>query len=91
MTIVAGVEGRGRVEGCLARLLLPEALKPVGSLERELGRRSRSSSSVAARQDRLDRAESLDFPPETRAVPEGDWRVSPAPHALTRQIRQAVA
>ena len=86
MATVAGVEVRGPVEGRAGEILVPEALELVGSLERELGpRREELLERRRERQARLDRGESLDFLPETRAVREGDWRVSPAPDDLRRR------
>src|ERR1700742_2302250 len=68
-------------------ILSPDALEFVAALQREFG--SRRSELLAARAERRARlasgAESLGFLAGTAAVREGDWRVEPAPAALTQR------
>jgi malate synthase len=66
-----------------AQLLSDDALALVARLQAELGpRRAELLAARAARQERLDAGERLDFLPETRAIREGEWRVAPAPADL---------
>jgi malate synthase len=66
-----------------ARVLTPDALAFVGSLEREFGEVRRQL--LAARLERWDRVAKgadLGFLPETASVRADDWRVAPAPPDL---------
>jgi malate synthase len=64
-------------------VLTPDALALVAALEAEFGgARAELLAARAERQERLLAGELPDFLPGTRAVREGDWRVSPAPADL---------
>ena len=66
-----------------AHLLSDDALALVARLQRELGpRRAELLAARAARQERLNAGERLDFLPETKAIREGEWRVASAPADL---------
>ena len=66
-----------------AHLLSDDALALVARLQRELGpRRAELLAARAARQERLNAGERLDFLPETTAIREGEWRVASAPADL---------
>jgi malate synthase len=66
-----------------ARVLTPEALDLVAALEREFGeRRAELLRARAERQERLSAGELPGFLDETRAVREGNWRVTLAPADL---------
>jgi malate synthase len=66
-----------------AHLLSDDALALVARLQRELGpRRAELLAARAARQERLNAGERLDFLPETREIREGEWRVAAAPADL---------
>ncbi|HEX7525274.1 MAG TPA: hypothetical protein VF327_03145, partial [Gaiellaceae bacterium] len=65
-------------------VLTPDAIEFLQLLQRELGSgREEILAARAARAQRLRDGELPDFLEETRAVREGDWRVSPAPADLT--------
>jgi malate synthase len=81
-----GIELLGPIEGRFGEILTPAALALVGELERELGAtRAALLRRRDERQAALDGGGRLDFLPETRAVREGDWTVSPAPKDLRRR------
>ncbi|MEM8786415.1 MAG: malate synthase A, partial [Pseudomonadota bacterium] len=64
-------------------ILTADALTFVADLHRRF--ESRRQEVLAARealQARLDAGETLDFPPETASIREGDWRVAPLPDDL---------
>ena len=78
-----GVEVRGEVTSAFAEILTPEALAFVAKLHRTFERRRREA--LARREERqaaLDRGETLDFLPETKAIREGDWTCAPIPPDL---------
>src|SRR6202789_3184561 len=78
-----GVELRGAMEPGFERILSAEALGFLAQLERKFGpERQRLLGLRATRQEALDRGEKPDFPPETRAIREGDWTVAPLPKDL---------
>ncbi len=63
-------------------LTLP-ALELLAKLHRAYEpRRQQLLAARAARAKRLDAGEQLDFPSETRAIREGDWKIAPLPKAL---------
>jgi malate synthase len=64
-------------------VLTPAALELVAALQREFGaRREQLLRARAERQVRISAGELPGFLEETRAIREGDWRVSPVPHDL---------
>ena len=78
--VAAGVAVRAPDEG---GVLTPEALELVAALEREFGeRRAEVLRARAARQERIAAGELPAFLEETRAIREGEWRVSPVPADL---------
>ena len=80
---VAGVEVRGPLEERFDEVLTAPALELLATLHRELdGRRRELLQARQARQAELDAGGTLDFPPATRAVREGHWRVAPPPPDL---------
>ncbi|MBX3693768.1 MAG: malate synthase A [Steroidobacteraceae bacterium] len=77
------LEITAKVSPAQGEILTPEALAFIAALS------ARFAPQVAAvlaareaRQRRLDAGELPDFPPETRAIREGDWRVAPIPADL---------
>ena len=74
------IEIRGAADD---RILTPAALDFVQTLEQALGSRRRELLAVRGeRWQRLQAGELPDFPGETGAIREGDWRVPPAPADL---------
>jgi malate synthase len=83
MSAVTELEIVGPVAPERAHLLSDDALALVARLQRELGpRRTELLAARAARQERLNAGERLDFLPETKAIREGEWRVASAPADL---------
>lgn len=76
-----GVTVIGTAEGRRRSLLTPEALAFLGALERRFGpARRHLIETRAERQARLDAgAEQLDFPAETAAIREAEWKIAPPP------------
>lgn len=65
------------------RILTPEALTFVASLEKQFGaRRHELLQKRIARQARLDAGEMPDFLPETAEIRNSDWQVAPIPADL---------
>jgi malate synthase len=81
--MVEGVEIRGRVQGAHGAILSDEALTFLAQLHRlyEPTRRSLLKAR-AERQQWWAAGNAIDFPPETRAIRDGDWTVRPAPADL---------
>jgi malate synthase len=78
--IVPGVVMRGKISPGYDRILTPEALTLVASLERRFGAdRKRLLLAREERQGRLDRGELPGFLPETEHIRRGNWHVPPAP------------
>ena len=80
---VAGVELRGRMLPGYETILTDEALAFLADLHRLYEPTRRSL--LRARDERqrwLDAGNKLDFPPETRAVRMGDWKISGTPADL---------
>ena len=72
------IEVRGAKEGRAAEILTPEALDFLAGLHRKFdGRRRELLAARAERQKRFDAGELPDFLESTKAIREGDWRVSP--------------
>jgi malate synthase len=70
------------VEGA-ERILTPEALDFVATLQREFGgRRDQLLAARRKRREEVGRTGRLDFLPGTEAVRNGDWTVAPAPKDL---------
>jgi malate synthase len=66
-----------------SEILTPEALRFLGELEGRFGaRRKELLARRIERQRELDAGRNPGFLPETRAVREGLWKVSPIPHGL---------
>ena len=64
-------------------ILTPPALELVAKLHRSFQpRRKTLLAARAERAKRLDAGERPDFPAETKAVREGDWKIAPIPQAL---------
>lgn len=83
MSAATEIEIVGPVAPERAHLLSDDALALVARLQRELGpRRTELLAARAARQERLNAGERLDFLPETREIRDGEWRVAPAPADL---------
>jgi malate synthase len=71
-----------QVEGA-ERILTPEALDFVATLQREFGdRRDQLLAARRQRREEVGRTGRLDFLPGTEAVRNGDWTVAPAPEDL---------
>lgn len=78
-----GVEVLGPVNDEQREILSPEALAFFARLHREFNpRRLELLEARRGRQADIDAGERPDFPPETQAVREGDWRVLPVPEDL---------
>src|SRR5919108_2034444 len=78
-----GVEIRGPARDTYPAILSDEALALVAELQRELGpTREALLRRRAERQAELDAGALPDFPAETAAAREGDWRVAPVPDEL---------
>ena len=83
LTLPRGVELAGPVTPACERVLTPEALAFLADLQRTFGsEREGLLQRRHERQARLDAGELPDFLPETKAIREGDWQVSPPPPAL---------
>src|ERR671931_2456980 len=83
MAEAAGVEVHGPAREAFGHILTPEALDFVATLHREL--RSTRADLLARRSRRQAEFEAgalPDFPPDTAAVRDGDWRVAPLPADL---------
>ncbi len=77
-SIQATVLGRVRPE--FAQILTPDALAFVAKLQRKFGaRRGTLLENRAARQREFDSGALPDFLPETKAIREKEWRVTPQP------------
>jgi len=78
-----GVEIRGPLKPGYEKILTPEAIAFVASLERRFGaERQRLLALRAATQAKLDAGWRPDFPAETRAIRDADWTVAPLPADL---------
>ncbi|HEV2162791.1 MAG TPA: malate synthase A [Stellaceae bacterium] len=78
-----GVEIRGPLKPGYEKILTPEAIAFVASLERRFGaERQRLLALRAATQAKLDAGWRPDFPAETRAIRNADWTVAPLPADL---------
>ena len=78
-----GVAVSGAMPPVYERVLTPEAIAFVASLERKFGaERRRLLDRRADIQHRLDAGWKLDFPTETKAIRDADWRVAPIPRDI---------
>jgi malate synthase len=83
MAGAAGVEVHGPAQAKYGRILIPEALDFVATLQRELGpTRKDLLERRVQRQREFDAGELPDFLPSTAGVRDGDWRVAPQPADL---------
>ena len=82
-TTIPGVELLAPISPAHAAILTPEALDFVVKLHRAFnGQRKHLLSERVARQHRLDAGEKPDFLPETAAIREEKWSISPLPQDL---------
>jgi malate synthase len=80
---VRGLELRAPVDGRGGEILTEDALEFVAGLQRRFNpERQRLLAAREERQQRIAAGELPDFPPETRGIREGDWRVAPVPADL---------
>ena len=78
-----GVEIRGPLKPGYEKILTPDAIAFVASLDRRFGaERQRLLALRAATQVKLDAGWRPDFPAETRAIRDADWTVAPLPADL---------
>ncbi len=78
-----GVVIRGAMKPGYDQVLTPEAIDFAVELEREFGaERRRLLARRAELQRRLDAGWKPDFLPETKAIRDGEWRVTPIPRDL---------
>ena len=78
-----GVVVRGAMLPAYENVLTPEAIAFVAGLERKFGaERRRLLDRRADIQHRLDAGWKPDFPTETKAIRDGDWRVAPIPRDI---------
>lgn len=83
MTVSNAISIKGPVHDGFEKILTPEALDFVASLQRRFGPiREELLAKRVERQKALDEGDRLDFLPETAHVRAGDWRVAPAPSDL---------
>jgi malate synthase len=76
----AGIEITGQITPAFAEILTPEALAFVAKLHRAFEpRRQELLAKRAARQKEFDAGKLPDFLPETKAIRERDWTISPQP------------
>ena len=79
-----GVVLRGALRPGCDKVLTAEAIAFVAELERKFGpERRRLLARRADIQRRLDAGWKPDFPPETKAIRDGNWRVAPIPRDIT--------
>jgi malate synthase len=82
-TSISGLEVLAPISADFAEILTPEAMAFVAELERRFGaERERLVDVRRKRQALLDKGELPDFLPETRAIREAEWTVSPLPADL---------
>jgi malate synthase len=78
-----GVEVRGVLSAATSRVVTPEALEFLATLERQTrARRQALLDARAERQSALDAGELPDFLPETADLRRGDWRIAEVPADL---------
>ena len=78
-----GVAILGAMKPSYEQVLTPEAIAFVAGLERKFGPEQRRLLARRAEiQHRLDAGWKPDFPAETKAIRDGDWRVAPIPRDI---------
>ncbi|MGK7875734.1 MAG: malate synthase A [Xenococcaceae cyanobacterium] len=78
-----GVNIRGKVSAEYAEILTTEALDFIAMLQRRFGaQREHLIKLREARQQQLDTGLLPDFPPETEAIRNSDWKIAPIPQDL---------
>jgi malate synthase len=83
VTTVGGVEIRGPIKERFSEIVTHEALEFLASLQRAFNpTRLALLRARAKRQQELQQGTSPDFPPETRSIREGTWRVAAIPGDL---------
>jgi malate synthase len=86
MSLPAGVQVLAPVPAHFERILTAPALEFVAVLHRAFEpRRQALLAARADRQARIDAGETPDFLPQTQAIREGDWVISPLPKPLERR------
>ncbi|HEU0196516.1 MAG TPA: malate synthase A [Nevskiaceae bacterium] len=83
MSVGGGIEVRRQAQPGFERILTPEALNFVATLNRKY--RARHAELMALRQTRqakVDAGGTLGFLPETRKIREGDWKIAGIPADL---------
>jgi malate synthase len=79
----AGMEITGAYVDGADRVFTPDALAFVATLARKFtARRDTLLAARAKRQNDLDNGATLNFPPETAGIREGNWQVGPIPEDL---------
>jgi malate synthase len=82
-TSISGLEVSAPISADFAEILTPEAMAFVAELERRFGgERERLVDVRRKRQALLDKGELPDFLPETRAIRDAEWTISPLPADL---------
>ena len=83
VTVAPGVEAAPMVRPAHDSILTPQALAFVGELQRRFGPRRRELLQARQRrQEAIDAGATLGFLPQTEAIRNGSWRVSPPPPDL---------
>lgn len=83
LTLPAGMQISGEIKPGYEQILTPGALTLVAKLSRAFEpRRQELLAARAARAQRLDAGERLDFLAETAHIRSGDWNIAPLPKAL---------
>ena len=82
-TLLHDIQIRGAIKPGYERILTPEALNFVATLERKFGaERQRILAKRVVTQAKLDTGWRPSFPAETRALRDSDWTVAPLPKDL---------
>ena len=77
------IEVKGRIAPGYEEILTDGALEFLAGMHRKFDARRRELLAKRMElQASLDAGETLDFPPETASVREGDWRIAPVPEDL---------
>ncbi|HNG39678.1 MAG TPA: malate synthase A, partial [Accumulibacter sp.] len=86
LELPAGMQINAPIAPDYLSILTKDALDLVVKLHRAFeGRRQELLRARKERQARIDAGEMPDFLPETKAIREGDWKISPLPKALERR------
>lgn len=82
-TVIDGVEVKAPVHTSCKKVLSPEALQFVSVLHRQFNaRREFLLRQRQVRQKKIEQGELPDFRPESKAIRENEWRISPVPESL---------